>query len=283
MFPVYGVTHVPGCSDIGSPRSLVPIVTENLREPLTALGDPQRQHSPLGTCPGGSQCIPASALQRTDDLQPLRREHAAVINPPEILSRSPKLRVNIGEHRSGSVDEDEARKRILPTALELEERDLFLWGQSRERPAMDHWTSAKRGEPTRLETGPRSFQRGDAQHGTPCQQRFARKKTGGVGIDRVPEDGEDAPRQFVEAAPCLPSVAIRAFDLSTLELDRNAATATAERRLQDFRPSQLRNDKESTAALIRKSETAVVVSGTRQILNLCSAHDVQQEGQTNTE
>jgi len=35
--------------------------------------------------------------------------------------------------------------------------------------------------------------------------------------------------------------------------------------------------------LIRKSETAVVVSGTRQILNLCSAHDVQQEGQTNTE
>ena len=136
MFPVYGVTHVPGCSDIGSPRSLVPIVTENLREPLTALGDPQRQHSPLGTCPGGSQCIPASALQRTDDLQPLRREHAAVINPPEILSRSPKLRVNIGEHRSGSVDEDEARKRILPTALELEERDLFLWGQSRERPAM---------------------------------------------------------------------------------------------------------------------------------------------------
>src|SRR5439155_25668230 len=49
--------------DIGSPRSLVPIVTENLREPLTALGDPQRQHSPLVTCPGGSQCIPASGPQ----------------------------------------------------------------------------------------------------------------------------------------------------------------------------------------------------------------------------
>ena len=128
---------------------------------------------------------------------------------------------------------------------------------------MDHRTMAKRGEPTRLETGPRSFRRGDAQHGTPSQQRVARKKTRGVGIDRVSEDGEDAPRQFVEVAPCLPSVAIRVFDLSALELDRDASAATAERRLQEFRPSQLRNDKESTAALIWESETAMAVSGSR--------------------
>ena len=244
---------------------------------------PQRQHSPLGTCPGGSQCVPISALQRTDDLQPLRRKHATVINPPEILSWSPKLPVNIGEYRSGSIDDDKTRKRILPSALELEERDLFLWGQTRERPAMHHWTITKRGELASLETGSRSFWRGDAQHGTPCQQRFARQKTRAVGIDRVSDDGEEAPRQFVEAPPGLPSVGIRAFDLSPLELDRNAAAATAERRLQEFRVIQLRNDKESTAALIRKAKTTVVGCGTRQILNLRSADDIQQEGQTETE
>jgi hypothetical protein len=188
--------------------------------------------------------------------------------------------VNIGEHRPGSIDEDETRKCILPTALELEEHDLFLWGQSRERPALDHWTIAKRGEPASLETGSRAFRRRDVQHGTPCQQRFAREKTRGVGIDCVSENGEDAPSQFVEGAPCLTSVAIRAFNLSPLELDRNAATATAERRLQEFRPIQLRNDKESTAALIRKPETAVLGCGTRQILSLRSAHNIQQEGQT---
>ena len=45
-------------------------------------------------------------------------------------------------------------QRILPTALELEERDLLLLGQPRERPALDYWTIAKRGDRSRWRHAP---------------------------------------------------------------------------------------------------------------------------------
>jgi hypothetical protein len=77
---------------------------------------------------------------------------------------------------------------------------------------MDHGTLAKRREPARVEAGPRSFRRRNAQHSAPCQQRFAPEKAGVVGIDGVSENRKNAPRQLVEVAPRLPSVATRAFD-----------------------------------------------------------------------
>lgn len=242
--------------DNGSHRSLVPVVVNDLRKPLASLRDPQRQHSALGTLPNSSKCVSASALQRADDLQSFRREYAAVIYPPEILSRSPKLRGNLGEHRAGSIDEDKTRQRILSAALELKECDLFLRGQPHERPAMDHCPVTKRGE------------------------RLAREKAGRGGIDRVSEDRIDAPRQLVEIAGGPPSVT-GAFDLAAIELHRDATAPTAERRPQEFWSRQVRKLKEPTAALIRKPETAVAVGRTRQIPDLCAAcHDQAAETET---
>jgi hypothetical protein len=145
----------------------------------------------------------------------------------------------------------------------------WITGRSRSVANRSRWRHA-----------PRSFRRSDPQHGAPCQQRLAREKAGRIGIDRVSEDRIDAPRKLVKVAPGLPSVVIRAFNLSALELHRNATAATTKRRLQEFRPRQVRNEKESTAALIRKSETAMAVCSTRQVLDLCSAYKGYQEGQT---
>ena len=147
---------------------------------------------------------------------------------------------------------------------------------------MDHRTLAKRGEPSGIATDSRSFRRGDAEHGPFCQERVAREKARSVGLDRVKsENSENTPRQCVEVARCLPSIGIAAARLPAFELDRNATTA-AERCIQAFGLCQLRNDKQSVAALIREAEPAVTVRGARQLLNLRSACSTHEETQSNT-
>jgi hypothetical protein len=68
--------------------------------------------------------------------------------------------------------------------------------------------------------------------------------------------------------------------LSALELHRNATATAAERRLQEFRPRQIRNDQESSAALIRKAETAVLFRSARYILDLDLASHNGQEAES---
>jgi hypothetical protein len=154
---------------------------------------------------------------------------------------------------------------------------------------MSHRSAATLGEPIALDTRSRSDRRREAQHHAPCQQRLAREKAGRAGIDLVFEDREDVPGQLVEVVRSLPSVVIRTFDLSALEPNRKA-TAAAERRLQELRPGLaakihpapvvvVQKHKESSAALIQKSEAAVLVCGTRHVLDLRSANDTQHETQ----
>src|SRR5687768_15550048 len=154
-------------------RSLVPIIIDDLRQPVTAFGDPQRKQSAFRTSPGGSQGVPAVAPKRTDDGDPLRRQDTLVINSPETFTWPLKLRGNVGKQHSGSLDEDNTRKRILAPALELEERNVCRRSEPCKGPAIDYRTIAMGGEPAGLATDAGSLRRGNAQHRTPCQQRLA--------------------------------------------------------------------------------------------------------------
>jgi hypothetical protein len=116
---------------------------------------------------------------------------------------------------------------------------------------------------------------------TPESNGSLAEEAGRVGIGPASQYPENAPCQVVKVVGCLPSIVTFAFRLAALELHGKATTTTAQRRLQNFGMRQVRHQKESSAALIRKAKTAEAVRGTRHRLSRGSTHSSYQEAETN--
>jgi hypothetical protein len=139
--------------------------------------------------------------------------------------------------------------------------------------------SATCGELTTLNAPTGTNRCGEAQHRAPRKEPLAGKKAGRVWFDPAPQNREDAPRQLIEPLWCLSSVPTLLRVLSAHELNRETPPTTTEGSFQDLRRHEVRNQKESSSALILKAETTVLIRPIRHVLDLGSGRKNSEEAE----